>query len=63
MELEPNLDSVFHNLDQPRDAIHHSRPMDIDDTEIFNEDEFFMFQSVVFDNESKKLIIEKRCKK
>jgi hypothetical protein len=34
--------------------------MDIVDTKIFDEDESFVFQSVVFDNESKKLIIEKR---
>jgi hypothetical protein len=35
MELEPDLDSVFHNLDQPRDAIQHSHPMDIADTKFF----------------------------
>jgi len=34
--------------------------MDIVDTDFFYEDESFVFQSVVFDNESKKLIIEKR---
>jgi hypothetical protein len=60
MELETDLDSVFCNLDHPRDAIQHSRPMDIADTKFFYEDESFVFQSVVFDNESKNLIIEKR---
>jgi len=60
MELETDLDSIFRNLDQPGDAIQHSRPMDIVDTEIFDEDESFVFQSVVFDIKSKKLIIEKR---
>jgi hypothetical protein len=34
--------------------------MDIVDTEIFEEDESFVFQSVVFESESKKIIIEKR---
>jgi hypothetical protein len=34
--------------------------MEIVDTEFFNEDESFVFQSVVFENESKKLIIENR---
>jgi hypothetical protein len=64
MELETDLDSVLCYLDHPRDAIQHSRPMDISDTENFDEDESFMFQSVVFDNQSKKLIIEKKiCKK
>jgi hypothetical protein len=35
MELETDLDSVFCNLDQPGDAIQHSRPMDISDTKFF----------------------------
>jgi hypothetical protein len=34
--------------------------MEIAETEIFDEDESFVFQSVVFYNESKNLIIEKR---
>jgi hypothetical protein len=60
MELDPDLDSVFHYLDQPRDVIQHSHPMDIYDNENFDEYESFVFQSVVFDNQSKKLIIEKK---
>ena len=60
MELEPDLDNVLSYLDQPGDAIHHSHPMDISDTENFDEDESFVFQSVVFDSQSKKLIIEKK---
>jgi len=34
--------------------------MEIVETEIFDDDESFIFQSIVFYNESKKLIIEKR---
>jgi hypothetical protein len=60
MDLDADLDSIFCNLDQPGDAIHHGYPMDIVDTEFFYEDESFVFQSVVFESESKKLIIEKR---
>jgi hypothetical protein len=60
MELETDLDNVFRNVDQPEDAIHHSPPMEIDETKIFDEDESFVFQSVVFYSESKNLIIEKR---
>jgi hypothetical protein len=61
MELETNLDSVFCNLDHLGDMIQHSRrPMDIADTESFEEDESFIFQSIVFYNESKNLIIDKR---
>jgi hypothetical protein len=34
--------------------------MDMVDTLIFDEDESFVFQNVVFESESKKLIIEKK---
>jgi hypothetical protein len=34
--------------------------MDISDTKNFEEDESFVFQSVVFDSQYKKLIIEKK---
>jgi hypothetical protein len=34
--------------------------MDISKTKNFDDDESFVFQSVVFDNHSKKLIIEKK---
>jgi hypothetical protein len=60
MDLDADLDSIFCNLDQPRDPIQHGYPMDIVDTKIFYEDESFVFQSVVFESESKKLIIEKK---
>jgi hypothetical protein len=60
MELDTYLDSIFHNLDQPGDAIQHSLPMDIVDTNFFYEDESFVFQSVFFYIKSKNLIIEKR---
>ena len=48
MDLEANLDSRFCNIDQPGDVTQHVYPMDIVDTEIFDEDESFVFQSVVF---------------
>jgi hypothetical protein len=60
MELELDLDSVFCNIDQLGDAIHHSPQMEIAETNFFYEDESFIFQSVVFDSESKNVIIEKR---
>ena len=60
MELDTDLDSMLCYLDQPGDAIQYSHPMDISDTENFDEDESFVFQSVVFDSQSKKLIIEKK---
>jgi hypothetical protein len=60
MELETALDNVFHNVDHPVDMMHHSSIMEITKTDIFYEDESFVFQSVVFDSQSKILIIEKR---
>jgi hypothetical protein len=60
MELEHDLDSVLRYLYEPGGAIQDIRPMDISDIENFNEDESFVFQSVVFDSQSKKLIIEKK---
>jgi hypothetical protein len=51
MDLDADLDSIFCNLDQPGDPIQHGYPMDIVDTEIFYEDESFVFQSVVFESE------------
>jgi hypothetical protein len=47
-------------LDQPGDAIHYSLAMDISVTKCFYEDESFVFQSVFFYRQSKKLIIEKK---
>jgi hypothetical protein len=35
MELEPNLDSLLWYFDQLGDAIQHSCPMDISDTNFF----------------------------
>jgi hypothetical protein len=60
MDLHADLESIFCNLDQPAHAIQHACSMDMVGTEIFYEDESFVFQSIVFETESKKLIIEKR---
>jgi hypothetical protein len=60
MELDTGLENVFPNVDQPGEVINHNPLMEIAETEIFDEDESFVFQSVVFDSESKNLIIEKR---
>jgi hypothetical protein len=40
--------------------MHHSSTMEIIETDIFDEDESFVFQSVAFDSQSKNLIIERR---
>jgi hypothetical protein len=59
MELNTDLDSMLYYFDQLEDTIQHSHPMDISVAEIFDEYDSFVFQSVVFDSQSKKLIIEK----
>jgi hypothetical protein len=63
MELETDLENVFPNFDQPGDAIHHNPLMEITETKIFDKDESFVFQSTVFDNESKINYCKERCKK
>jgi hypothetical protein len=46
MELETDLDNVFCNVDQPANAIHHSSIMEIAETDIFDEDESFVFRAL-----------------
>jgi hypothetical protein len=50
----------MHKVGLSANAMHHSSPMEIFETEIFNKDESFVFQSTVFDNQSKNMVIEKR---
>jgi hypothetical protein len=49
----------FLNIDHPGGTVHQNPSLEIVDNETFNEEESFLFQRVIFDNESKKLIIEK----
>jgi hypothetical protein len=49
----------FPDIDQSRGVDHQNQSLEIIENEIFDEEESFVFQSVVFDSESKKLIIEK----
>jgi hypothetical protein len=59
MDLKADIKNIFPNIDQPGGAAHQNQSLEIVENEIFNEEESFVFQSVVFNNESKKLIIEK----
>jgi hypothetical protein len=59
-ELEINIKKVFPNDDQLENTSHQNPHMEIIGTETFDEEESFSFQSIVFYNESKNLIIEKR---
>ena len=51
VDLDADLESIFCNLDQPGDPIQHTCLMDMVDTEIFDEDESFVFQSAAFEIE------------
>jgi hypothetical protein len=59
MKLEIDIEKVFPNVDHPENMAHQNPLMEIIESETFNEEEYFVFQSVVFDRESKNLIIEK----
>jgi hypothetical protein len=60
MELEIDIEKVFPNVDHLENTAHQNPQMEIIEIETFDEEESFVFQSVVFYNESKNLIIEKR---
>jgi hypothetical protein len=60
MELETDIKKVFPNTDQPRDMNHQNPIMEIIESETFDEEESFVFHSIVFYSKSKNLIIEKR---
>jgi hypothetical protein len=59
MELDADIEKMFPPLDQSGNMTHQNLSLEIIENETFNEEESFVFQSVVFDRESKKLIIEK----
>ena len=60
MELEMDIEKLFPNVDQLENTAHQNPPMKIIESETFDEEESFLFQSIIFYNESKNLIIEKR---
>jgi hypothetical protein len=51
MDLDADLESILYNLNQPTHTIHHDCSMDMVGTGIFDADESFVFQSVVFETE------------
>jgi hypothetical protein len=59
MELKADIEKIFPNIDQPGGVAHQNQSLEIVENEIFDEEYSFVFQRAVFDNESKKLIIEK----
>jgi hypothetical protein len=59
MKLEVDIKKMFPTIDQLGNMAHQNSSLEIIENETFNEAKSFSFQSVVFDKESKKLIIEK----
>jgi hypothetical protein len=59
MELEADIEKMFPNIDQPGGVAHQNHSLEINENEIFDEEESYVFQIIVFDSESKKLILEK----
>jgi len=59
MDLKADIEKMIPNIDHPGGTVHQNPSLEIVENETFDEEESFVFHSVVFDSESKKLIIEK----
>jgi hypothetical protein len=59
MELKADIEKMFSSIDQLGNMAHQNSSLEIIENETFNEEESFVFQSVVFYKESKKLILKK----
>jgi hypothetical protein len=60
MELEIDIEKIFPDDDKLESTAPHNTEMEIIGTNTLDEEYSFSFQSTVFDNEPKKLVIEKR---
>jgi hypothetical protein len=49
MDIENDIEKMFHNIYHPRGATHQTQSLEIVENEMFDEEESFVFQSVVFD--------------
>jgi len=58
MELDIDIEKMFPNVDHPQVTAHQNPLMEIIESETFDEEETFVFQSIVFYSKSKNLIIE-----
>lgn len=60
IELKIDIEKVFPNVDQLENTAHQNPQMEIIKSEILDEEESFLFHSVVFYSDAKNLIIKKR---
>jgi hypothetical protein len=63
MELEVDIEKIFPTIEQPKNMVQQNSLLEVVPNETFSEEESFTFQSVVFDKESKKLIVERSDQK
>jgi hypothetical protein len=63
MELEADIEKIFPAIEQPENMAQQNSLLEVVGNETFSEEESFTFQSVVFDKESKKLIVERSDQK
>jgi hypothetical protein len=59
MELEANIEKIFPAMGEPKIVTQQNVLLEVVANEIFSEEESFTFQSLTFDKESKKLIVER----
>jgi hypothetical protein len=59
IEMKEDIEKMFPTIDQSGNMAKQNSSLEIVENETFSEEDSFTFQSVVFDKESKKLIIEK----
>jgi hypothetical protein len=59
MELEADIEKIFPAIEQEEHVAQQDSLLEVIGNETFSEEESFTFQSVVFDRESKKLIVER----
>jgi hypothetical protein len=63
MELVTDIEKIFHAIEQPENMAQQNYLLEVVGNETFSEEESFIFQSVVFDKDSKKLIVERSDQK
>jgi hypothetical protein len=59
MELEADIEKIFPTMEQPEIVTQQFFLLEVVANEIFSEDESFTLKSVIFDKESKQLIVER----
>jgi hypothetical protein len=63
MELEVDIEKIFLAMEQQKNMTQQNSLLEVVENETFSEEESFTFQSVVFDKQSKKLIVERSDQK